>query len=160
MNNRSKKTILSWCLFDWAHSAFPTVITTFVFSTYFMKSIVQDVEKGTSEWAWILGLSGILVALISPIFGAIADRQKSKKAWLALFTLICIISTTLLWFTKPSPSYILWGVWISIIAHVAFEATQVFYNSMLLDIAPPNKTGRISGWGWGCLLYTSDAADE
>ena len=149
MAHSSKKTILSWCLFDWAHSGFPTVITTFVFGTYFMKSVVQDVDKGTAEWAWILGISGVIIAIISPFAGAISDQRGNKKSWLIFFTLVCIVFTSLLWFTKPEPSYTLWAVWISIIAHISFESIQVFYNSMLIDIAPIKKLGRLSGWGWG-----------
>ena len=53
----------SWCLYDWANSAFPTVITTFVFSAYFIKAIAADEISGTSQWGWALSLSGLAVAV-------------------------------------------------------------------------------------------------
>ena len=79
----------SWCLYDWANSAFPTVIVTFVFATYFTQSIAPDVITGTAQWGFALSLSGIAIAIISPIVGAIADKDGRRKPWLAGFTALC-----------------------------------------------------------------------
>ena len=69
-----RRARVAWCLYDWANSAFPTVIVTFVFSTYFVSAIQTDTAVGTAQWSQALVLSGLAIAFCSPIFGAIADR--------------------------------------------------------------------------------------
>ncbi|MBT3307292.1 MAG: MFS transporter, partial [Alphaproteobacteria bacterium] len=78
----------SWCLYDWANSAFPTVITTFVFSAYFTKAIAVDEIAGTSQWGWALSLSGLAVAVAAPLLGAIADHGGRRKSWIFAFTIL------------------------------------------------------------------------
>lgn len=149
MNPYSKKRIFSWCLFDWANSAFPTVIITFVFAAYFTKAVAPSETEGTFLWGQAISLSGLAVAILGPIFGAIADRGGRKIPWLAVFSLICIGSSLALWGVRPDVSSIWYCLVIIVIANAAFEFGTVFYNSMLSDVAPPEKLGRVSGWGWG-----------
>src|SRR3990167_1173597 len=94
----SKSAIIAWCFYDWANSAFPALVTTFIFATYFTTSVAKNKFVGTALWGDAIALSGILIALFSPIFGAIADHQGRRKPWLGFFTLMMIISTALLWF--------------------------------------------------------------
>ena len=161
-HSSNKRSIISWCLFDWAHSSFPTVITTFVFSTYFMKEVAQSTIDGTEYWSWALAAAGISVAILAPIFGACADQMGRKKPWLFLFSCILTVSICMLFFTQPNPHWIVWAlVWFAI-ADIAFELAQVFYNSLLINITTKDTFGRISGWGWGtgyfggliCLVIT------
>ena len=136
-----KRSVISWCIFDWAHSAFPTIITTFVFSTYFMKSVAQSKVTGTEYWGWTLAAAGISVAILAPILGACADKMGRKKPWLFASLCVAVIAIGMLFFTKPDPSWILWGlVWFAI-ADIGYELTQVFYNSLLVTIAPKEKLG-------------------
>ncbi len=141
--------IFCWCFFDWAHSAFPTVIISFVFATYFTESVADSTILGTAYWGWTMGLSGILVGILSPIFGSIADYTGKRKPWLAIFILGNVITTALLFFTQPSPQWVLWALIFVVLASVFYELTQVFYNAMMISISPKEKIGRISGWGWG-----------
>lgn len=140
---------VAWCVYDWANSGFPTVIVTFVFSAYFAQAVAENSTLGTAQWGWALSISGITIALLSPVFGAIADRTGRRKPWLAVFTLLCAVATVLLWQTRPDPSWVMWALVCVVIANTAFEVATVFYNAMLPDIAPPERLGRISGWGWG-----------
>ena len=146
---KSRRAIAAWCFYDWANSAFPTVIGTFIFGTYFTKAIAETPEAGAAQWGWALGLAGVAVALLSPVFGAIADQGGRRKPWLGAFTAICVIATSLLWFATPEPSSALWALTFVALASAAFEFTMVFYNSMLPEIAPESHVGRVSGWGWG-----------
>ena len=148
-NYADRKGLVSWALYDWANSAFPTVIITFIFGTYFTKGIAIDEITGTSQWGYALSASAIFVAILLPIFGAIADQSCSRKPWLLLFTLISVFATSLLWFAKPDPTFLLWALILTGVANFSFEAGMVFYNSMLPDIAPTNRLGRVSGWSWG-----------
>ena len=68
------KPVFAWCLYDWANSAFPTVIITFVFAAYFIKGVAIDEVVGTAQWGTAIALSAVAVAVVSPVLGAIADR--------------------------------------------------------------------------------------
>ncbi len=76
------KSIFSWCLYDWANSAYVTVIVTFVFATYFTKGIAPDEVTGTALWGNAMGIAAIIVAVLAPIIGAISDRMGRRKPWL------------------------------------------------------------------------------
>ena len=141
--------IIGWCLYDWANSAFPTVITTFVFAAYFTKAVAADAISGTEQWGYAVSASALAVALTGPILGAIADHAGSRKPWIGVMTLICVMATALLWFTRPDPDDIMWALFFVALANYACEMGMVFYNAMLADIAPQSSIGRISGWGWG-----------
>jgi len=141
--------IIGWCLYDWANSAFPTVITTFVFAAYFTKAVAADPVSGTEQWGYAISASALAVAVTGPVLGAIADHAGARKPWIAVLTFICVIATAMLWFTRPDPSDIIWVLFFVALANYAFEMGMVFYNAMLADIAPKPLTGRISGWGWG-----------
>ncbi len=143
------RALMSWCLYDWANSAFPTVIVTFVFSAYFSRAVAENITIGTAQWGAALAVSGIAIALLSPVFGAVADRRGRRKPWLAVFTALCVIATAALWFTRPDPAYALWALVAFAIANTAFEIANVFYNAMLPGMVPKRRIGRLSGWGWG-----------
>ncbi len=146
--NSSVLGIICWCIFDWAHSAYPTVIVTFIFGTYFVRSVASSTIEGTSLWGWTMGLSGVFVAVFSPILGSIADYGGRRKPWLLTFVLLNTASTALLFFTKPDSGFVFWALACILVANSSYEFMQVFYNAMMTSIAPKGKIGRISGWGW------------
>ena len=149
MSEINKRSIISWCIYDWAHSAFPTIITTFIFSTYFMKAVAEDKITGTEYWSWALAASGITVAILAPIIGACTDKLGRKKPWLLCSTIVVVVATAMLFFTQPNKHWIFWALLWFAIADIAYELAQVFYNSLLVNISPQRMLGRISGWGWG-----------
>ena len=138
-----------WCLYEWASSAFPIIVTTFIFATYFTTKIAPNEITGTYLWANAVALAGIIIAFLSPLFGAIADRSGFHKRWLFFFTWLCIISTSLLWFAYPKASAIPLTLTCLVIGTIGLEMALVFYNAFLPQLAPPHYLGRISGWGWG-----------
>jgi MFS transporter, UMF1 family len=144
-----RRAVAGWCLFDWANSAFPAVITTFVFATYFTQGVASDPITGTAQWGHALAVAGLIIALLSPVLGSVADLTGQRKAWLAAFAALNVVAVASLWFVRPSPD----SVWLALVgiaaATVAFEIACVFYNALLPDLAPPSHIGRISGWGWG-----------
>jgi MFS transporter, UMF1 family len=145
----NKKGLIAWCLYDWANSAFPTVITTFVFAAYFAKGVAVDEISGTSQWGYALSLSGLAIAIAGPLLGAVADQTGRRKPWIALFTLIAAIASFSLWRVEPSSSFVITALVCVAVANFAFEMAMVFYNAMLPDLSPPARIGRWSGWGWG-----------
>lgn len=145
----NKSAVTAWCLYDWASSAFSSIVTTFIFATYFTTKIAADSITGTYQWANAASISGIFIAILSPVFGAIADYGGKHKYWLFVFTYTSAISTALLWFAYPTQESIFFTLTIVIIATITYEIAQVFYNSFLLDLVPKTHIGRISGIGWG-----------
>jgi len=141
--------LISWCFYDWANSAFSAVIVTFVFATYFSKGIAETEAIGTSQWGYAMSLSALCLALLAPVMGAIADNAGQRKPWIWVFTIVCAIGTSLLWYGRPEPSSVLFVLLAVGVANLAFEGGMVFYNAMLADLAPRDKLGRWSGWGWG-----------
>lgn len=144
-----KRAIAGWCLYDWANSAFPTIIGTFIFSVYFAQGIYGDADEGAKNWAYALSVSGIIVAVVSPVLGAIADHAGGLKRWLGLFTAMAAVGSCLLWFAEPDPAYAVFALVIVVLSAASLDLGQVFYNALLTPNAPAHMLGRVSGWGWG-----------
>jgi UMF1 family MFS transporter len=144
------KTIWSWGFFDWANSAFTTLIVTFVYATYFTGAFAPTKEVGTQWWGWAVSGSAILIALLSPVLGAAADRAGARKLFLGWSVVLCAAGTVALAFVTPSGGRsAAIALTIFALANVAFEVGMVFYNSFLPEIASQEKIGRVSGYGWG-----------
>ena len=146
----SRGAIAAWCLFDWANSAFPTVIITFVFAQYVTKAVAPDEIAGTEAWGLMISLSALGIAILAPIFGAIADHSGRRKPWIFVFTSTCVVVGSALWWIEPRPEFVLLALVLVAVANAGFEFGHVFYNAMLPDLAPQRLLGRISGWAWAC----------
>lgn len=144
----NRRAIAAWCLYDFGNSAFPTVIITFLFSAYVARAVAPDINSGTAAWGHALTLSGFAVAIMSPIVGAIADAGGRRKPWVGVLSAIAVVATALLWFVEPQPGSLTYALIAVAIGSFGFELALVFYNAMLLDVAPSRLIGRVSGWGW------------
>ena len=142
------KKIFNFALYDFANSAFTTIIITFIFSTYFAKEIAPNPVLGQYYWGWTIGVTGFLVAIVGPVFGSIADKKNKIVFFIRLFSFLCIFFTALLWFSKPSQSYIIYTLLIVGIANFFYELGLIFYNSLLKDISTNRNLGKISGFGF------------
>lgn len=149
MTRASRLGQFAWALFDWANSPFTTLIITFVFPPYFVAAIVGDQARGQAVWGYALAASGLVVAVLSPPLGALADAAGRRKPWILGFTLMCIIGSGLLWYAHPAPGFVTWTIACVIIANRGFEFGVVFNNAMLPDIVAKEELGRLSGWAWG-----------
>jgi len=142
------KKIFNFALYDFANSAFTTIIITFIFATYFAKQIAPNPVLGQSYWGWTIGITGFLVAIIGPVVGSFADKKNRIVFFIRCFSLLCILFTTLLWFSKPSQSYLLYTLVIVGIANLFYELSLIFYNSLLKDISTDKNLGKSSGFGF------------
>lgn len=150
MSSTSRRTqIAAWCFYDWASASYSIIVMTFIFATYFTASVAENKIIGTFQWANATSLAGIIIALTSPLFGAIADHAGHHKRWLAFFTVMCIFSSAMLWFAYPKVTSVHVTLTCLVFGTVGLEVALVFYNSFLPQLAPQNYLGRISGWGWG-----------
>ena len=145
----TRRGLLAWSLFDWANSPTPTIVITFIFAPYFARGVVGDETRGLELWSWGMAASALIIALISPLTGAIADAAGRRKPWVGGFTLLTVIATALLWFAAPEPSWTIPVLVLVVLVNIGFETSTVFYNAMLPDLAPPHRMGRLSGWAWG-----------
>ena len=144
-----RRQALAWAFYDWANSAFPTVVSTFVIAAYFAQAIAPDPATGQAQWGWMQAAAALVVALLSPLLGAIADAGGRRRLMLGLATLATALATAALWFAKPDPAYAFYALACVAIATIAFEIGMVFYNSMLTQVAPRERLGRVSGLAWG-----------
>jgi MFS transporter, UMF1 family len=144
----SRGALWGWRLFDWANSPFPTVIVTFVFSAYFTQAVADNPVEGTAWWSGAITISAVLIAILSPPMGAVADQTGRRKPWLGATTCVMAVAAACLWLVKPEAEWLLLGACLIILANVAFEIGMVFYNAMLPDLAPPERLGRLSGEAW------------
>ena len=147
--NRGAKPLVAYCLFDFANSAFTTIVITFVFATYFAQGVASSPEVGAGQWSLAMSVAGIFIALLSPIAGAIADQTGRRKAWIFVVSMICVAATAALWFVRPMPQDTYLALGLATLATVGFEMGMLFYNSLLPNVAAPERMGRVSGWAWG-----------
>jgi UMF1 family MFS transporter len=146
----------AWCLFDFANSAFSTIVVTFVYAVYFQNVLVGDSGRGDVLWGNALTVSGIAIAMLSPWLGAAADmRRGRKRKFLVGFSLVAIACTAaLVWPQAPdgashATSDAVWTALVLFtVANVAFELAFVFYNAFLPELAPADAVGRLSGKAW------------
>ena len=142
------KKIFNFALYDFANSSFTTIIITFIFATYFAKQIAPNPVIGQSYWGWTIGVTGFLVAIIGPAIGSFADKKNKIVFFVRFFSLLCILCTALLWFSKPSQSYLLYTLIIVGVANLFYELSLIFYNSLLKDISKSKYLGKSSGFGF------------
>src|SRR4051794_21833283 len=144
-----RAAVISWIFFDWAAQPYFTLITTFVFAPYFAGFVAPDPAQGQALWGFATAAAGLMIALLSPVLGAIADASGRRKPWIAGFGALLVIGASLMWFGKPGdPSIIPPLLLAYAIASVGVEFATVFNNAMMPTLVPPDKIGRLSGTGW------------
>ncbi|WP_027145152.1 MFS transporter [Mesorhizobium sp. WSM3626] len=144
----SGRGIWGWMFFDWAAQPFFTVVTTFIFGPYFVSRMAGDPTTGQAVWGYGIAAAGLVIAVLSPILGSIADQTGPRKPWIAFFAAIKVTSLTLLWFAAPGSNLFLIVALFSL-ASVAAEFSTVFNDSMMPRLVPKSEIGRISNVAWG-----------
>ena len=143
---QNKKNIFIWSLFDFANTAFYVIVLTVGYPLFFKEVITQNSPNSDLLWGLSFSISMLIVAMISPLLGAIADFGAGKKGFLLFFTLLCILATASLFFTGPSMIFL--GILLLVLANIGFEAGLVFYDAFLPEIATERSYGRVSGYGF------------
>ncbi len=152
--------VLSWCLYDFANSAFATTILAVIYNRYFAGVVARGAEgvditlfgnainiHGAALFNFIVVVAMLIVAVSSPILGAWADSSAAKKKFLAFYIAVGVFATGMLTTVGPG-EWIAGAIWF-ILADIAFAGGNVFYNAFLRELASPDEMGRVSGWGWG-----------
>lgn len=138
-----------WILFDLAAQPFFTLVTTFIFAPYFAARVAASPVEGQALWGFATGAAGLAIALLSPVFGAIADAGGRRKPWIAGFSVPLVLGCGMLWFAVPGGE---WAVAIALagfaLATIGAEFATVFTNAMMVTLVEPRRLGRLSGTGW------------
>lgn len=143
-----RRGIIGWMLFDWAVQPFFTVVTTFVFGPYFVSRMVADPAAGQAAWGYGIAAGGILIAILSPVLGSIADRAGPRKPWIAAFAVLKILCLCSLWLAEPG-SAVVPVLLAFVLAQVAAEFSIVFNDSMMPALIDKKEIGNVSNIAWG-----------
>ena len=158
------RQVISWALYDWANSAFATTVLAGFFPLFFKKywSAGSDVTVSTFQLGVANAVASLVVAVLAPILGAIADRSGARKRYLLLFAGMGVVMT-------GSLALVAQGQWpyavaIYMFALVGFSGANVFYDALILDAAPHGKIDRVSAFGFalgylgGGVLFSVNVA--
>jgi UMF1 family MFS transporter len=141
--------VTAWIFFDWAAQPYFTLITTFVFAPYFATHVASDPATGQALWGFATAAAGLVIALLSPVLGAIADASGRRKPWIAAFGTLLVVGSSLMWIGRPGDPSVIPPLLIAYgIATVGVEFATVFNNAMMPTLVPPDRIGRLSGTGW------------
>ena len=143
----ARRRILGWWCFDIASQPQSTLVITFIFGPYFA-TVVGDPVRAQTLWAAALTASGLFIACMAPVMGAMADRSGNLRAGIWGLSVLLVLSMAALWFATPDMRHfapILLAVALSV---VAVEMATIVTNAMLPGLAPRREIGQLSGTGF------------
>jgi MFS transporter, UMF1 family len=149
MDERShKRAIQAWTMYDWGNSAFATTIMAAVLPVYYSTVAAGNLPPNiaTAYWGYTTSLSALLAAVLSPVLGAVADFRGSKKTFLAIFMLIGVTGTSLLYFVQ-SGDWLLASLFF-LFGNVGFAGSLVYYDALLPHVAGPDEIDQVSTRGY------------
>jgi UMF1 family MFS transporter len=145
-----RRTVFGWAMYDWANSAYSTVIAGAVLPVYFESTVVGDAGwrgySGEALWSFVTGGAAFLMFLAMPILGAVADFSARKRRFLSVFAYGGSLFTLLLFFAKSGN--VLLTLILFFLAQVGFVAGNVFYDGFLPDISTPDTIDKVSAKGY------------
>src|SRR3989338_2499885 len=136
----------SWILYDISDTVFSLFIVTLIYAVYFKEVVFNSSSSGDLAWGLSVSTSIIIVALTSPVLGALADYSGIKKRFLAITSFMCIFFTSMLYFVERGD--VISGIVFFILADIFYASSLTFYNAFLVDVADKGNFGKISGIGW------------
>jgi UMF1 family MFS transporter len=143
-----RRDTVSWALYDWANSAFATTVLAGFFPVFFQQfwSTGVDPTISTSRLGFANAIAGIIVAVLAPVLGAIADRTAGRKRQLVMWAMLGVIGTASLGFIGQGEWW--WAAACFVMAGIGFNAANVFYDALLLDVASDNELDQVSAFGY------------
>ncbi|RJP78488.1 MAG: MFS transporter [Desulfobacteraceae bacterium] len=144
---KSKK-VWGWALYDWGNSAFATTVMAGFFPIFFKQywSYGADINMSTARLGFGNSMASLLVALMAPVLGAIADRGSARKKFLAMFAYLGVLMTASLFLIEKGE----WPLAILVYACgvIGFSGANVFYDSLLPDVAEESEMDYCSSFGY------------
>lgn len=147
-NKNHRRAIRAWTMYDWANSVFATTIMAAVLPVYYSTVAASNLapNRATSNWAFTTTIALVLVAILGPILGAMADFSGAKKRYLSIFVVVGVTGTALLFLVQT-------GDWLIaslffIIGSIGFSGANVFYDSLLPHVASKDEIDQVSSRGY------------
>jgi MFS transporter, UMF1 family len=155
----ARRRIWGWFFFDWASQPYNTLLLTFIFGPYFAEvARAHYVAQGLtaeaagaaaqSYWATGLTISGVLIALLAPVLGAIADGSGRRMVWVWVFSVFYVVGSWGLWYLAPDAPDLWWAVFWFGLGLIGMEFATIFTNAILPELGTREEIGRISGSGF------------
>ena len=154
-----RKRIWGWWFFDWASQPFATLLTTFIFPVYYAEiarahyaaqGMTPDQAGAAAQtlWGYGLGICGLIIAVLAPVLGAIADNSGRRLIWVWAFSVLYVAGSWGLWFLAPGQPDLYLAVFSFGIGLIGMEFATIFTNALLPGLAPRDEIGRVSGSGF------------
>ena len=143
-----KKAIWGWAMYDWANSAFATTVMAGFFPLFFKKywSVGTDVNVSTAQLGLGNSLAGLLVAVMAPILGAVADRGSAKKRFMIFFAYLgALMSVCLFWVQQGDWAL---AILVYVLGVVGFSGSIAFNDALLPHVAPEEEIDYVSSLGY------------
>jgi MFS transporter, UMF1 family len=137
----------AWAWFEGARNPHVLLITIYIFAPYFAQHLMSDPVAGQTLWADLNTLAGVIIAVVAPFMGAIADAGGRRKPWLFVFSVTLALTAGALWYALPGEQGLSFVVicMLLVATFVSFDFTAVFHNAMLPTLVPERKVGALSG---------------
>ncbi|HLA39993.1 MAG TPA: MFS transporter [Candidatus Glassbacteria bacterium] len=162
MSQLDRKAVFGWSMYDWANSAFATTVMAGILPVFFDKLWSTDVDPvvSLSRWGYANSLGGIIVAVMAPVLGAIADRGSAKKKFLIFFAFLGVLMTSALYLVAQGNWLLALGLYV--MGVIGFSGANIFYDSLLPSVAGDKKMDFVSALGYslgylgGGLLFAAN----
>ena len=157
------REVWAWSMYDFANSAYTTVVITAVFGAYFVGMVAEGKAWATFAWTAALSVSYAAILITGPLVGAWADAHAAKKELLLATTVGCVIFTAALYYAGPGA--IVLSLVLLMLSNYFCGAGENLIAAFLPELASSQAMGRVSGWGWSfgylgglaalgiCLVY-------
>jgi len=146
--DRDRKAVWGWAMYDWANSAFATTVMAGFFPIFFKQywSYGTDPNTSTAQLGFANAAGSLLVALMAPVLGAIADSGSTKKRFLVFFAYLGVLMTGCLYLVEKGGW--VWAALFYVLGVVGFSGANIFYDSLLPHVAKEEKLDYVSGLGF------------
>jgi UMF1 family MFS transporter len=145
--NPAQKRIWGWYFFDWASQPYNTLLITFIFAPY-IKDLLGDGSRAQAVWGYGIGFAGLIIALLAPLLGVIADKAGGRMRFIWLFSVMYVVGAWGLWYAAPDDFNLTLTMLSFAIGLIGMEFATIFTNAMLPDLGTEAEIGKISGSGW------------
>lgn len=142
-----RRKVWGWYFFDWASQPYNTLLLTFIFGPY-VTEVLGDGSAAQAAWGYGVGAAGLAIALAAPVLGAIADRSGGRVRFVAAFSVLYVLGAAGVWLATPDGFPLVPVLALFALGLIGMEFATIFTNSMLPDLGPRERLGRISGTGW------------
>jgi len=147
MPRRPDRSIVAWCLYDFANSSVSAIIVGSIFPVWYAQAIVGNADgRGDVWWGFVSSTTMVIVALASPVLGGIADHAGVRKPFFIALTAIAVLGSASL--ATLGPGMVLRGYVLAVVTLVCYEAAIVYYNAYLPGLVPPARLGSMSAIGF------------